>query len=388
MKIAVIAPSEIPARRANTVQVMKMAQALAACGHDSRLAAPRPGSSAEPGADWEDLSRLYGLQRRFPVTWLEARPAWRRYDYGLAAVRWARSWGAGLLYTRLLQAAALSSISGLPTVLELHDAPPGGAASLLVRLFLLGRGARRLVIITRALHEHLAHQFVLPSRTGFCLVAPDGVDLERYQGLPKSGLARRELLARDGLALPETGFVAGYTGHLYAGRGTGLLLELAHRLPEVTFLLVGGEPVDLERLGIEAARQGLANLHLVGYVPNQALPLYQAACDVLLMPYQRKVAASSGGNIAAYLSPMKLFEYMASGKPILSSDLPVLREVLHSGNSHLLPGDEAGAWEQALRELRTHPEFGAALGQQARREAAQYAWERRAENILFGLDQR
>ena len=90
------------------------------------------------------------------------------------------------------------------------------------------------------------------------------------------------------------------------------------------FLIVGGEPQDVENLRQRVRVIGLKNVILTGFVPNARLPLYQAACDVLLMPYQRQVAASSGGDIARYLSPMKLFEYMACERPIISSDLPVL----------------------------------------------------------------
>ncbi len=148
-------------------------------------------------------------------------------------------------------------------------------------------------------------------------------------------------------------FTAGYTGHLYAGRGGELMIELAARLPEITFLLVGGEPPDVARLQAKVNARQLDNVILTGFIPNADLPLYQAACDVLLMPYQKPVAASSGGDIAPYLSPMKLFEYLACGRAILSSDLPVLREVLNPANAVLLDPETSRAWAAALRLCKT-----------------------------------
>jgi glycosyltransferase involved in cell wall biosynthesis len=124
---------------------------------------------------------------------------------------------------------------------------------------------------------------------------------------------------------------------------------------------------------------------VTGFVPNAELPLYQAACDALLLPYQRRVAASSGGDIAAYLSPMKLFEYLACGRAILASDLPVLGEVLNPANALILPGEDAQAWAQALLDLRADPVRRQALGEQARRDASAYTWERRAAGILDGI---
>jgi glycosyltransferase involved in cell wall biosynthesis len=102
------------------------------------------------------------------------------------------------------------------------------------------------------------------------------------------------------------------------------------------------------------------------------------------MPYQERVAASSGGNIAQYLSPMKMFEYLACGRVILSSDLPVLREVLNDQNAVLLPPDDVGAWVEALEEIRGDPKRQQKLMAQAQNDAKRYTWESRAALILEG----
>lgn len=381
MKIAVIAPTHIPARRANTLQVMKMTQALQAIGHTVCLLAPQaPGEPVEAGAlEWEALARHYGLHDPFPIEWLPASPHLRRYDYSWRAVRRARRWQADLIYTRLPQAAALASQTGLPTVFEVHDIPQGVMGSQSLRWFLEGSGARRLVVITQALKADLSVRFRLPPNPAFTLAAPDGVDLRRFTGLPAPREAR---LALHPAGLRPERFTAGYTGHLYPGRGVELLLELARRLPEMNFIIAGGEPQDVERARglVQAAR--LENVLLTGFVPNADLPRYQAACEALLMPYQRQVAASSGGDIARYLSPMKLFEYLACGRAIVSSDLPVLQEILHPGNAILLDGQDLEAWVAALRRLEGDPDLGLRLAAQARADAEQYSWEARAGKIL------
>lgn len=386
MKVAIIAPSHIPARRANTLQVMKMAQAIAGLGHAVRLAAPMSeGSPDTRRISWDDIARHYGLHTRLELEWLPARPALRRYDFGYHAVRWARRWGAELIYTRLPQAGAFASQLGAPVVLEVHDLPQGALGPLLFKAFLGGRGARRLVVITQSLLNTLGKRFAAPLDPPFTLVEADGVDLWRYANLPETSLARQ--LIRDKLNRPLEAayFVAGYTGHLYPGRGVELILEVARRLPQVVFLLAGGEPQDVQRVEAQIRQLNLPNVIMTGFIPNAELPLYQAACDVLLMPYQQRVAASSGGDIAPYLSPMKLFEYLACGRAILSSDLPVLREALSPDCAMLLPPDDVGAWEQALLYLKTHPEQRASLGENGRKTAAHYTWEARAQRILEGL---
>lgn len=367
MTLLVVAPTHLPSRRANTVQVMKMTQALAQQGHQPHLLVPRPPGA--PTAEWHELAHHYGLQQPFAIQWLPVYPRWRSYDYTLRTLRAARQLGATQLYTRHPQIAAFSSFLGMPTIHEVHDLPKG-IGSLWFRLFLAGKGARRLVVITRALKDDLAQRYPVPAPP-FTLLAPDGVDLTRYVNLPAPAQARVQL------GLPPH-FTAGYTGHLYPGRGTDLLLALAARLPEVHFLLVGGNPQDVQTLKQRAAR--LQNITITGFIPNAELPRYQAACDCLLMPYSAQVAASSGGDIARYLSPMKLFEYLACARVILSADLPVLREILNPQNAILLPPDDLQTWQNALQSLTREPQT--ALAQQAGRDAQNYTWQARAEKIM------
>ena len=165
-----------------------------------------------------------------------------------------------------------------------------------------------------------------------------------------------------------------------------MILEMAARIPDANFLLVGGEPDEVQRVQRTVKSLGLDHVVLAGFVPNAELPRYHAACDVFLMPYQQRVAASSGGDISRYLSPMKLFEYMACGRPILCSDLPVLREVLNPSNAVLLSPEDVDAWVSALQSLRDNPDRCLALSGQARREVESYTWEARAQHIFVGID--
>lgn len=390
MKVALIAPTQIPARQANTLQVMKMAQAFVITGHDLRMSVPTAiGEDREGFPEWQEIAHHYGLIHEFPVEIFPTRQALRKYDYAWAAVQWAQGWSADVVYTRLPQAAALSSTLGIRTVFEVHDFPHGFGGSRLFTRFLKGKGAARLVVISRTLTEDLRAKFGIPDGLPFTHIIPDGVDLERYSNLPGPKDSRIELLSSFGeqidLKLNPDKFTIGYTGHLYPGRGVDLILNLAKRFPDMNFMLAGGEPVDVKRVSGLVAERGLGNITLTGFIPNADLPKFQAACDVLLMPYQQKVAASSGGDIARYLSPMKLFEYLACGRPICSSDLPVLREVLSIENAILLPANDINAWHSALLKLEGDSKLRIRLGKQASSTAALYTWDKRAEKVLAGL---
>ncbi len=392
MKLAVIAPSALPSRRANAIQTLQMVQAFARLGHSVLLAAypsdpaalslrsAEKGESAEP-LSWQALAAEYGLEVAFEIKWLKAQPWARRYDYAVRAVGAAQRWGAELFFTRLPQAAAWASLLGMPTIFEAHDLPRRGAAYL-VRLFLLGKGAKRVIAISHALAQDLSKTFPsLGSKPkNFLVVAPDGVDLRRYTPL-LTPMEARASLRQSGWEIPD-GFVAGYTGHLYRGRGAAMLVSLAAAFPEIHFLIVGGEAPQRQALEQQFKSLGLSNYTLTGLVAPPQVAQFQLACDVLLMPYQRQVAASSGGDIAPYLSPMKLFEYLASGRPILAADLAVFREILNAENAILLPPEEVGAWSSALQLLMANPARRHKLGEAARNTAQAYSWESRARLIL------
>ena len=87
---------------------------------------------------------------------------------------------------------------------------------------------------------------------------------------------------------------------------------------------------------------------MTGFVKHESIPLYQAAADILLMPYSRSIEASSGQDIAEVINPMKMFEYMAAGRAIVSADLPSIREVLNEGNAVFCEPGDIGNWNWRL----------------------------------------
>lgn len=374
MKIACISTSIIPATTANSIQVMKVCQALAQEGNTVRLYTPGKTISA-----WDDLAARYGLQTPFEVCWLPSLQALKRYDFAFAALRKARGWGADLIYTWTPQAATPAARQGYPVVLEVHDRPMGRLGPALFRGFLRQPGRKRLLVITRALQGILERQFGSELDEGIVRLAPNGVELERYTSLPDAPTARGQL------GLPER-TTAVYTGHFYAGRGMGLLADLAKAFPQVGFLWVGGRPDDGKNWQARLDADAVHNVTLTGFVDNRCLPLYQAAGDFLLMPYERAITGSSGGNSAEFCSPMKMFDYLASGRVILASDLPVIHEVLNEENAVLCPPENLPAWQAALAALLADPERCQRLGRKARRDAARYTWRERAQRALEGME--
>lgn len=376
MKIVCISASQIPSNAANSIQTMKAVHALARLGHKVTLIVPVTDEPLPAGKDWGLLSHYYGLSMAFQVEWL---PSLSRRLFFLTAVRHARRLKPDLLYVWPLQSALLGLVHGLPTILEMHDLPSGQLGPFYYNYFCDLAGRKRIAVITRALKNALHERYgdVLPPRD--MILSPNGVELERFVDLPNPTTARHHL------GLVEAPTVA-CTGHLYEGRGADLFLELARRLREIRFVWAGGRPEDVEIWKTKAASLGLDNALFTGFVLNEQLPLYQAAADLLLMPYGKEIGISSGkGNSATISSPMKMFEYLATGRAIVASDLPVFREVLDESNAVFCSPDKPTDWEGAVRGLLDNPQQRERLGKQAREHAQRYSWTERARNILKGF---
>jgi glycosyltransferase involved in cell wall biosynthesis len=275
-----------------------------------------------------------------------------------------------LVYARNAKAAAIASTFGYPTIYEMHQLPGGRVGPLWLRLILFGKGFVRLVAITEALRNAVLGRYPGWLKEKEIMVAPDAVDLERFNDLPSPSDARNKL------GLPQM-FTAGYSGSLYEGRGVELIMKLARMLPKVQFLVMGGDSRSVELRKKEAKTGEIDNIAFLGFISNTALPQYLAACEALLMPYQRHVAVSGGGDTSKIFSPLKLFEYMAVERLIISSDLPVLREILNERNSILCTPDDVGKWHNAILESVNKPELCFALAKQARRDVNNYTWGRR-----------
>jgi glycosyltransferase involved in cell wall biosynthesis len=359
-RIAYIASSPMPSSAANCVHVMKMCAAMAACGHHIRL--------------FFERSTVFLWRRAFLAQFgvpdeLEYTAVSGARVIPLALADHARDWGATHVYTRSLNAAYFAALGGLPTVLELHVPISGANAALARDLFRLPSFCG-LTVITHALHRQVTAAF--PEVRDRTYVAPDGAD-------PAPEIVAPFELRRVASADLEVGYV----GQLYQGKGIELIAQLAERLPAINFHVVGGEG---ERLSYWKERcRELSNLVFYGHRVHAEIAGFLKEVDLVVAPFQRFVMARGDHHdIAQWMSPLKIFEYMASGKAMVCSALPVISEVVEDGRNALLrESDNVEAWIQAITLLRDDPDLRARLGATAMDDLLKnFTWKRRARRVL------
>ena len=372
LKLAYISSSIIPSREANSIHVMKMCQAMARMGHEVTLVAPDVRKGIEPGIS--DLYTFYGVDASFAVRKVPWRPIRGQFwIYGLESARLVRSLGVDGAFGRSLHGCAMAVWMGVPTKLETHgpDFLNKPQTNRCFRWMLKASAFRGLVVHCEALKQHIVK--LVPESADKIMVAHCAGD-----ALPD------ELEPAD-LGCSGKRLQVGYVGQLFPGKGIEIIRPLAEKAPWADFHIVGGERDIVDSLRKDSLLPG--NIRLHGFVPPSDTAKLSLAFDVLLAPYQPQVITAGGGETAEWMSPLKLFDYMATGKPILCSDLPVLREIIQNNrNGLMLPDNDSGAWAKALERLSIDPAERNRLGSTAREDfLARFTWDARARRVLNGL---
>ncbi len=395
MKLLYVANARIPTEKAHGLQIMQNCEALAEAGAVVTLWAARRINTAELRSVADPWAH-YGVRHVFPLRrlpcldlqWLvgERIVPLRRGAFFLQVASWLLTLTLALLfsrradvyYTRDLPAAILLILlrGRRRVAYEPHRISGTGVGRRLQAWAL--RRAGSLFPVTHAMAREIEQLGAAPER--IC-VARDGIRAERFHDLPTRAEARRQLGWSEDL------FVVGYVGRLHTmsmDKGVGTLLKALSALEGAAIALVGGpqEMAEELRSAWRAAGQAESRFLAAGQVAPDAVPLYLAAIDVCAMP------SPWTRFFAWYASPIKLFEYMASGRPLVATDLPAVAEVITDGEDALLvpPGD-VPALTAALLRLREDAALRQGLAANARAKVlANYTWARRARRILQQIE--
>jgi glycosyltransferase involved in cell wall biosynthesis len=382
MKILYLADIRFPMERANGIQTIETAHALAREGAEVALVVRRTdGRSDEACLAFFGLAPHPGLRLRRVATpfgrwsWLAASMGMVLRDRGPSTVIYTRD----LLVADL--ALRLRRLHGLPVVYEAHavasvfaaerasmyetESPPtrGKRERLDARERRVARRASGIVTITEALRQALAarHGEIAPSA-----VVPDGC---RLPSSPPTEPASHP---------PPVRVV--YIGQLYPWKGVDVLVEAMRELDDVELVIVGGLPPepDLDRLERLASDRGLGSrVRFRGFVPPPELASERTSADLFAVPLLDSTTAR------LFTSPLKLFEAMASRRPLVASDLPSIREVLGDGvNALLVPPGDPVALATAIRRLADDPALSRRLAARAFEDVKAYSWDRRAERLV------
>lgn len=220
-----------------------------------------------------------------------------------------------VVYSRNLSILYLAKMLNKEIVWEMHDSLDGNNLKIFNKL----KKNLKVVVISSALRGYLIENFTFDNNK--ILVAHDGVFLETYTKIKKN----KKYDLRLELNLPIDKYIVMHTGSLYKGRGAELFEVIIKNFPDLYFIQVGGTAKNIHEW--EKYYEDYNNIIFIGHQNNETLIKYQISSDLLFLPMTKN------SPIWWCTSPMKLFEYMASGVPILASNIGSVGEVLNKKNS-------------------------------------------------------
>jgi glycosyltransferase involved in cell wall biosynthesis len=361
MKILYIANIRMPTERAHGAQIMKMCEAFTMLGHTVTLAVPTRHTHIK-----DDAFEYHGITKKFRIVrlltldvvfwgwlgfWLE------QWWFAKVAFLYAIFSGADIIYSRDVAPLFLLSFVKSNLVWESHR----GEYNVMVRW--LFRRVRRVVVISEGLKNFYIYKDVQKEKI---VVAHDGYDPTQFENV----VSREE--SRQQLGLSKDAIIIMYIGSLDDWKGYRVFLEASQLLKEFLFVVIGGKSKQVDVLRIEFPR-----VQFLGEKPYKELPVNQQAADILVIPNTEKDVMS-----AKFTSPLKVFAHMASGVPIVASDVPSLREVLSKYNSVLVEPDNSQALADGIKECMEEKESSHKRALQAKADVVQYSWKKRTDLIL------
>ncbi len=382
MRIAYCTNVRLPSERAHGHQIAKVTSALKDMGHEIEIFAPYRKNVID-----QSLESYYGIASAIRLHHLgstDGIAAWwapgiiglklTTYLFGknLRAVLKSRLKDFDFIYTRTPELLSAVTGVGVPVILELHRIPRIGRR----RFLRLLRSCKIIVALTSPMRQALIEMGVSDVPV---IVEGDGVDLHDFEALPSAGDTRISL------GVPEKTPLIVYVGQLKSmGLSKGIpelvaALEILHdRGLEFRAVIAGGPESEKEKFAASMSDSLKPLVNFTGHIARLKIPTLLTAADILVYPAPK----SEHVFYTRDTSPLKLFEYMAAGKPIVAADLPPLHDAV---DPSMVTFCEAGSGEslaQAILTVLNHHEESVKKAKIARAHVEQFTWEKRMERIL------
>lgn len=407
MKIAVIS-DHIPSEWAHSINTVKHSQAFFNLGHEVKILAVERLEEKYNMLKIKDIHNFYGLNPQITIKFFRDNSflyfrgikLFTNYSYILTTIirnflpsiynilapekrisDFCMQNNISLAYCRRTYEAAIYNLfNKIPTIIETHDFKDKKVMNpYLKKLLKLSNNRYFKGIVT--IHENLKKKFLefgVPKEK--ILVLEDAVDLYSFDKIEIDMLELRRYLK-----LPLNKKIVLYCGSLHSGKAIGDILKVAKRFDEkIIFYIIGGTDKNKKYWQKKAKREHIKNIKFLGFKENPLVPIYLKSADILLIPYNL-IEKNTVMDIYT-TSPLKLFEYMAAKKPIISSAIPTIDKIVQHKKEALLakPGDinEIVDYIELLLENNL---LAKKLAKNAYNKVKEYTYLKRCEKILRKL---
>lgn len=368
MKFRYLTPLTYPSRYANRLQVMKMSEAFSHIFVSFKLYV------REIRADLKQVFGEYGIKRPFMMVELGSPKGFLKSFWLARRVRiYIEQEPDAVWFLRDVLLAYwliwLGYLRRKSFFFEVHTL--GRFPYFMLRKIF--RRADGIIVTNKEKAREISRRFLLDSEK--IMVAPNGADTEFLSILPD----QKE--AREKLGLPQDKKIILRIARPAPQRGTETMLDAAPMLPQNTiFVSLGGNDDEINQW---RSYPNFEKIIWVSHVPYERVRDYIAAADILAAPFSGQEA-----HFVSYMSPLKIMESLASGKPSILSDLPSLREIASEEEVFFFRPDDANDFAKKITYALSNPKIMQALAKRAKKKAELFSWKARAANIKNFIDER
>lgn len=365
MIINYISDAELPSESANSVQIIKMCNAFIENKNEVIL-------YGKTGDTDKLISNYYDINPTLKIVTSDFTNLKLVGSIKLAidiAQLVKKNNNADLLFGRYSYGLFLLKNSGIPIIYEAHMLPTRKIHKFMETKIFKSENFKLLIVISNELKKDYLKAFPF-LKSESIKVAHDGAEIRDLQ---KNGSIQKDYQIEKEI---------GYVGSLYPGKGMEIILELASRLPDFNFHIVGGKDSDIRYWKNKG--YNYKNLVFHGFVPNKLLYQYYNKFSIVLAPYKDEVKSRGGNNIEKWMSPLKIFEYMSYEKAIIASNLNTIQEVLvDKENSLICSPNRIDEWINAIYLLSSNKILRNKLAKNGYNDLEKYyTWKIRAKNVL------
>ncbi len=400
MKIAVVSSGHIPSQWAHSINIAKNADAFFSLGHNIEIITIERFKERRIKKTIKSVHRFYGINEGIKIKYFRDNPFFyfeeiKPFDLFPTIIsrllqkdirgifdpekkisKYCKNNGVNYCYCRRARRAVIHNISNkVPTIVEEHTPPSNRPDIQNMLKFSCTKYFKILVTVSDVLKKEFMKNDVPEEKI---LVLQNGVDLKNFENLPTKDEVRRSLgLPKDKLVI--------YSGSLFPDKGIEHVLLVAKNLPEINFILIGGRRHQVEFWKDYARINRIRNVQFLGFIENSRIPFFLKSADALIMPYKTDQDISIMDINST--SPLKLFEYMASKKPIISTNIPAIsRTITHGKNGLLAKPNDIEELTKFAKIVLDDYSLAEKLSRNAYSEVIKYDVRERCRKILSKLD--
>ncbi len=380
-RMIITCDGNIPSRYAHSINVMKMAQGFHRAGLDVTVVSLLSLPNILMRRRVKNIHAFYGIDDDIKIKLLPVfnRDFFRKTTgakgFNKKAAKYVKKVAPAFAYCRSFLTLYYCIRQGVPAIIETHTANFDHPALKKVYEIAGDKAFLGMVTISESIKKEHIRRGIAGNKI---LVLEDGVDLDSFDIDDDRERWRRHT------GMPRDKKIVLYAGSLYREKGIEHILLTAKKLrPEkaIHYVIAGGNAPQVEHWKSYCIGEKIDNVTFTGFVNPSEIPKYLKAADVLVIPYDLSVEYKVMDINTT--SPIKLFEYMASKRPIVATDIPTITKIIsHDESAMLAEPNDIDALARYILELTGDSRKAEQLADRAYARVAPYSWTQRCRTIL------